>query len=131
MHATNWGKAGDPIPCVDVEDLKTAWRIIGELQRHGIETEKMTLADHFGIDWTAYKSRFKGNDLAAISFRVLLLGLSSVRTDPKLIKKGWFSVEPSEAVFKTTATFPMVWPGEDDRWLPFNVNEFLRQCKAA
>ena len=126
---TNWGTAGQPVAAVEVEDLRTAWRISAELRQKLLDDGKIDSDTHLGMDWMCFKDQFK-SDLPAVSFRWMLLGLASYFQSPENVKNGW-KAEPSEAVFKATATFPMTWPTHDSEKLPFDVGSFLDLCGTA
>jgi len=118
------GNAGEPVPEVDPQDLKTLWQLGRDLRaRHP--------AGQHAIGFDLKKGICKpGANVQAASYRLGMIGMLSQFAQGQLAP--WIKDEQvSDAVFQTMATIPMEWvgPGERRKGLPFDVEEFFRRLR--
>jgi len=115
------GKPGEPVPEVDLDDL----RAIRELYQ---EAQKAHPDQNFGIEFDLMKNVCKpGADVQAIWYRMSQAWVLSQVAKEQLApwtKEG----EIDDAVYRTIATIPMEWIGRGQRQgLPFDADEFFRR----
>ena len=113
------GKAGEPVPVVDVADIKAVYahgRELRALHPRGVAVE---------IDvWKQVCS--PGADVRAVSYRCQMLGVWEW-----LLRAAWTSGDLSENAFKVAARMDLHWmaPGVSQNGL-FRVEEFLAEVFA-
>jgi hypothetical protein len=125
------GKAGEPVPEVDPEDLKRVWQVYDVVK-------KEHPGEQFAIDQLVIQQTCKpGANVRAVSYRAGLLGLILMpivegRTiaGEKLapwIKDG----QLDDAVFHAAAQVPMEWMGVGivTQGPPFDVDELVRRVR--
>lgn len=113
------GKAGEPVPVVDVADMKVVWTHGKELQaRHpgGVAVE-------MGV-WKPLCS--PGADIRAVSYRCSMLGMLEM-----MLRAAWTGGELSENAFKVAARMDLEWMavGVVRNSLPFNLEGFLAELQ--
>jgi hypothetical protein len=112
---------GEPVLEVDPEDLRSVWRETRDLQaRHP--------GQNVAIDAEVIKPICKPTTNADAGwYRMSMLWLLDL-VAPERISSWMKEGEPSDIVFRTIATIPMVWIGHTEReGLPFDVEEFFRR----
>jgi hypothetical protein len=117
------GKAGEPVPVVDPEDLKIVFDTYEDATKRGIKTVGAGTFMH------ACKP---GADLTALWFRYSILQLGLSRPVPELapwVKDG----EPADAVFREASRIPMEWIGVgiSHQGTPFEPEELFRRISGA
>ncbi len=116
------GKPGEPVPTVNPEDVKTAWRITKDADaRHPGKNVAV------GIDVMRRACR-PGTNIESVGYRAGFLWMMSyiAPEDPRFTRDR----QPEEAVFRAAAIVPAVWMGVGiaREGPPFDVKEFLRLC---
>ena len=106
------GSPGEPVPEVDLEDLKAIWQ----------ETRDLLAShpgQHFGFEEPAICK--PGANAQAIWYRSSMIWVLNQFAQKQLAL--WIKDEEvSDAVFRTMATIPMEWVGQTEReGLPFDV----------
>jgi len=115
---------GEPVPEVDLEDLKTIWQMARDLQaRH--------TGQNVAIGFEVMKAVCKpGANAQAVWYRSSMIWVLNQFAQEQLapwVKDG----ELSDAVFRTMATIPMEWVGHTElEGLPFDIERFFRELKA-
>jgi hypothetical protein len=113
------GKAGEPVPVVDVADIKVMWA-------HGQELKAQHprgVAVEVGI-WKQLCS--PGADIRAVSYRCGMLGLLEM-----MLRAAWTGGELSANAFKVAARMDLHWMavGAAQNGLPFSVEGFLAEVQ--
>jgi hypothetical protein len=113
------GNVGEPVPLVDVADIKVMWTHYQELEAR--QPGGVTVA--FGI-WKQLCS--PGADIRAVFYRCGMLGLLEM-----MLRPAWTGGELSENVFKTAARMDLDWMpvGVVQHELPFNLEGFLAEVQ--
>jgi len=93
------GKAGEPVPVVDVADLKAMWTTSQELK-----------ARHAGVAFAIGAGVFKavckpGADILAVAYRRAMLEMLE-----RTLRAAWNGGELSENAFKVAARMDLNWP---------------------
>jgi hypothetical protein len=113
------GKAGEPVPVVDVADIKVMWTHSQELkaQHPGGSTVSVDI-------WKQLCS--PGADVRAVFYRCSMLGLLEM-----MLRAAWTGGELSENAFKVVATMDLDWMqvGVVQNGLPFNLEGFLAEAQ--
>jgi hypothetical protein len=112
-----FGKAGEPVPVVDVADIKVMWAHFRELK----EQHPRGVAVEAGI----FKQLCSpGADIRAVSYRCQMLGLLEM-----MLRPVWTDGEISANAFKVAARIDLHWMavGVPQNGFPFNLEEFLGQ----
>jgi len=114
------GKAGEPVPVVDVADIKVMWT-------HGQELKAQSPGGSVGVGidiWGQLCS--PGADVRAVFYRCSMLGLLEM-----LLRAAWTGGELSENAFKVAATMDLDWMpvGVVQNGLPFNLEGFLAEAQ--
>jgi hypothetical protein len=115
------GNAGESVPEVDPNDLKTMWREVRNLQaRHPGQS--------VGITREAMKAFCRpGANAQAVWYRSTMIWVLNQFAQDQLARWVKDDEEVSDLVFRTMATIPMEWIGAAEReGLPFDVEEFFR-----
>jgi hypothetical protein len=120
------GKAGEPVPEVDVEDVRAVWRFYREV-------EKNSPGRHVAIDSLLLASVCKpGADVHAVCYRQAQLGLLKMlasRLPPLQDSIGHLTSggEFKDSAFQAIAKIPMEWIGNKRRQeFPFDVEQFIK-----
>jgi hypothetical protein len=114
-------KAGEPVPIVDVADIKAVWARCRELRTQHPAGGGMALVE-LGV-WKQVCS--PGADIRAVTHRCLRLGLWEM-----LLRPAWTGGDFSESAFKVAARMDLHWmaPGIAEEGL--GVEEFLAEVFA-
>ena len=112
-----FGKAGEPVPVVDVADMKVMWA-------HGQKLKAQHLggvAVEVGI-WKQLCS--PGADIQAVSYRCQMLGLLEM-----MLRAAWTGGELSVNALKVAARIDLHWMavGVAQNGFPFNLEGFLAE----
>jgi|SRR5580693_8547050 hypothetical protein len=113
------GKAGEPVPVVDVADIKVMWT-------HGQELK----AQHPGgvaVGMDVWKQLCSpGADVRAVAYRYGMWGLLEM-----MLRAAWTGGEPSENAFKVAARMDLDWMPVSvvQNGLPFNLEGFLAEVQ--
>jgi hypothetical protein len=109
-----FGKAGEPVPVVDVADIKLMWAHYQELN-----AQHPGGAFEIGI-WKQVCS--PGADIRAVSYRCSMLGMLEM-----MLRAAWIGGELSENAFKVAARIDLQWMavGVVQNSLPFSLEQFL------
>ncbi len=113
-----FGKAGEPVPVVDVADIKVMWSHCQELKAQhpgGVAVE-------VGI-WKRVCS--PGADIRAVSYRCQRLGLWGM-----LLRPAWNGGDLSENAFKVAARMDLHWMAPGVAQEGAGVEEFLAEVLA-
>jgi hypothetical protein len=112
------GKAGEPVPAVDVADMKVMWAYLQELNA----SHPGGVAVEVGI-WQRICS--PGADIRAVSYRIQMLSLLEM-----MLRAAWPGGELSANALKVAARIDLRWmaPGEVQNGLPFSVEGFLAEA---
>ena len=113
------GKAGEPVPIVDVADIKVMWA-------HGQELKAPHpggVAVEVGI-WKQLCS--PGADIRAVSYRCGMLGLLEM-----MLRAAWTGGELSANAFKVAARMDLHWMavGVAQNGFPFSLEGFLAEVQ--
>jgi hypothetical protein len=114
-----FGKAGEPVPVVDVADIKAMWTNFRELE-----------AQHprgVGVEAGIFKQLCSpGADIRAVSYRCQMLGLLEM-----MLRPVWTGGEISASAFKVAASIDMHWMavGIPQNGFPFSLEEFLGEVQ--
>ena len=118
------GNPGEPVPTVDVADLKSVWAIYHDIEsRH---PEGKTGVDSALIE----RACSAGADTHAVIYRLWMLGFLEMLPGNVLGK--WKEQERlDDAVFRIIARLPMKWMemGIPRSELPFDVQSFLEELR--
>jgi len=114
------GKAGEPVPVVDVADMKVMWAYLEELKarypRGGV-----------GVDVDIWKRLCSpGADVRAVSYRCQMLGLLEM-----MLRAAWTGGELSANALKVAARMDLHWMAVgvvQNEW-PFSVEGFLAEVQ--
>jgi hypothetical protein len=125
MDATHFwpgGNPGEPVPSVEVADIKSVWTIYEEIRSRVPE-------GNVGVDISTIKRACSAHaDLPAVTYRSSMLGLLEMCPGDLLApwKRGGAL---DEAVFKVAATIAMKWMGTEvpQSGLPFDVDAFIQE----
>jgi hypothetical protein len=119
------GRAGEPVPEADPQDVRAVWMVGRDVQRShpggqvAIGVGTLEAACSPGADFPAVWHR-------ASQISILTLAM------PELLKPWTKDGELTETVFKAAAKIPMEWIGENLRHgLPFDVEDFMRRVSEA
>ena len=114
-----FGKAGEPVPVVDVADIKVMWAQIQELKAQ----HPGGVAVGVGI-WKQLCS--PGADIRAVSYRCQMLGLLEM-----MLRAAWTGGEISANAFKVAARMDLRWMavGVAQNGFPFSLVEFLAEAQ--
>jgi hypothetical protein len=123
-EGTFWrGHVGEPVPSVNVADLKAAWEI-------GERIESQHAGGTVAIASTVIENACSpGADIRSIGYRCGMLRiLEMCRGDVLATWKQ--SGQFHDGVFRVVATIPMTWIGEGlSQRLPFDVDAFLEELR--
>lgn len=113
------GKAGEPVPVVDVADMKVVWTHGKELKARHPEG----VAVGMGV-WKQLCS--PGADIRAVSYRCSMLGMLEM-----MLRAAWTGGELSENAVKVAARMDLEWMavGVVRNSLPFNLEGFLAELQ--
>jgi hypothetical protein len=117
------GKPGEPVPAVDLEDLKTVWQIGRDAQvNHPGKPVAVGVACFI-------RSCKPGADIEAVSYRAGLVWLMT-QIAPEHLARFTREGQPDDTVFRAAAKVPAEWMGVGvvREGPPFDVNEFMRLC---
>jgi hypothetical protein len=112
------GEPGEPVPVVDVADLKAMWTFTQEwTAKHG----------NRAVGLTAYTGPQKqicspGADVRAVNYRCTLLRLIEMTIRPM-----WAGGDVSDAALKVAATMDLKWMAMGVVYSGTDMNEFLAQ----
>jgi hypothetical protein len=118
-----WGHLGEPVPTVNVADLKAAWEI-------GERIEAQHAGGTVAIASTVIENACSpGADIRSIGYRCGMLRILEMwRGDVLAMWKR--SGQFHDAVFRVVATIPMTWIGEGlSQSLPFDVDAFFEELR--
>ncbi len=124
------GAAGEPVPQVDPEDIKAAWKVGRDIEsRHsggpGLHA--------YAIGVEVFKAACKpGANIPAVCYRGMMLGVLTRHAQEQLapwVKEG----KVDDAVFLAIADVPMEWMGVgmERKGLPFDAEDFIRRVREA
>jgi hypothetical protein len=115
------GNAGEPVPEVDPQDLKTIRQLGRDLQAR---QSGQQIATGFDLMKAICKP---GANVYAVWYRSSMIWVLNQFAQEQLAP--WVKDEQvSDVVFQTMATIPMEWIGHAEReGLPFDVEEFFRR----
>jgi hypothetical protein len=116
------GRAGEPVPQVDPEDIKAVWKLDQEVKK-----------DHPGLKVAIGVEIFErackhGANVRAVTYRTQHIGMLQLilpdLMDPLLQDK-------PEAVFRAAAEIPIEWMGVGivRDGLPFDLEDFVRRVR--
>jgi hypothetical protein len=114
-----FGKAGEPVPVVDVADIKVMWAFCQDLKAQhpeGVAVE---------VDiWKRLCS--PGADIRAVSYRCQMLGLLEM-----MLRAAWTGGELSVTAFKVAARMDLHWMavGVAQNGFPFSLEGFLAEVQ--
>lgn len=116
------GKPGEPVPEVDLEDLKTFWQIEKDVQSHSGPGVSV------GRDLMEQACK-PGVNIEAISYRAMTLWMMN-QIAPEQLAQFMPEGQPNDSVFRAAAKIPLEWIGIGivQQGPPFDVNEFMRLC---
>lgn len=118
------GRAGEPVPQVDPEDVKAVWEI-------GQESVKENPQGNVAIGLEIFRRACKpGANVPAVTYRTQQIGmLQLIRPD---VVDPLLQAKP-EAVFRAAAEIPMEWLGVGivRHGLPFDPDDFVRRVREA
>jgi hypothetical protein len=118
-----YGRAGEPVPIVDPEDVKAVWEL-------GQESVKGHPQGDVAISVEIFRHACKpGANVPAVTYRMQQIGILQLirpdMVDPLLQDK-------PEAVFRAAAEISMEWIGAGVRHgLPFDPDDFVRRVREA
>jgi hypothetical protein len=119
-----FGRAGEPVPIVDPEDVKAVWEV-------GQESVKGHPQGGVAISVEIFRHACKpGANVPAVTYRTRKIDmLRLIRPD---VMDPFLQDKP-EAVFRAAAEIPMEWMGVGivRHGLPFDAEEFLRRVREA
>jgi hypothetical protein len=121
MELFGYGRAGEPVPVVDPEDVRAVWEITQESGK-----------GHQGgimIGREIFRHACKpGANVPAVTYRtrkIDMLRMIAPEVMEPLLK------DKFDAVFRAVAEIPMEWIGTDVRHgLPFDRDDFIRRVRA-
>jgi hypothetical protein len=117
-----YGEPGEPVPAVDVADIKAMWDFIQDTKKRRPEGEGLFigLGVYQGICGP-------GADIGAIGYRLSMLGLIE-----HLLESAYPGGQWSEAALKSLATMELTWMpvGVSRQGFPFDLVAFLAQARA-
>lgn len=117
-----WEQRAGDAPAVKVEDLKSVWRLFGDMQAIGPGKSK-------AAGEIIYKSVCSpGADVQAVWDRAgMLAAILEIR--PELAAAWIQDGRPDDAVFEVAATFPMenMEPGMVREGFPLDMGEFVKR----
>jgi hypothetical protein len=114
-----FGKAGEPVPVLEVADIKVMWA-------HGQELK----AQHPGgvaVEVSIWKQLCSpGADIRAVSYRCQMLGLLEM-----MLRAVWTGGELSANAFKVAARMDLHWMavGVAQNGFPFSLERFLAEVQ--
>jgi hypothetical protein len=113
------GKPGEPVPAVDVEDIKAVWALAQDVKkRHPL--------GGVAIGVNLYESVCTPSaDIRAVLHRLGMLGFVEF-----LLEAAYPGGQWTEAAFRTAAKMELIWPPVDIPHFPLDVVEFLAQARA-
>ena len=114
-----FGKAGEPVPVVDVDDIKVMWAYLQKLKAQ----HPGGLAVEVGI----FKQLCSpGADIRAVSYRCQMLGLLEM-----MLRAAWAGGELSVNAFKVAARMDLHWMavGVAENGFPFSLEGFLAEVQ--
>jgi hypothetical protein len=118
------GAAGEPVPPVDPEDVKSVWELSQEVV-------KEHPGQQVAIGLHGFKARCKpGTDISAVTYRAGMIGILQ-RAAPAIMEP--LINDKLDAVFLAAAEIPMEWLGVGivRHGLPFDADDFLRRVREA
>jgi hypothetical protein len=115
------GKAGEPVPVVDVADIKKMWA-------YGKELRAGHPQGSVGISINIWQKVLPpGTDIRAVSYRCGMLSMLEMMLEPV-----WAGGQLTEAAFKTIATMEMEWAAVGVVYKGgqlFNLEAFFAQAR--
>lgn len=117
------GKPGEAVPAVDLENVKSLWRI-------GTNVDTTDPGMVVVVGYYAMKQACQPNaDMKAVWYRANFVWLMTLMAPEELapfMQEG----QPNDGVFSAAAKVPAEWMGVGlvRQGPPFDVNEFLRLC---
>ena len=118
------GNPGEPVPPVEMADLKAVWAIYNEIKSRHPE-EKVAVGSPL-----IEEACSAGADTPAVMYRLWMLGF--LETQPGNLLARWKEKEHlDDAVFRIIARVPMKWMemGVVQSALPFDVQSFLEELR--
>jgi hypothetical protein len=122
--ASLFGRAGEPVPTVDAEDLQTAYEILTD------PAHRPAGGGQVGFSIDIFRRTCKaGADISAVTYRAMMLQLLPMvareQVAPFVKEDGKFDA----MVYREFAGFPMKWlpQGSMPAGTPFDLEEFLRR----
>lgn len=118
------GRAGEPVPVVDPEDVKAVWEI-------GQESVKENPQANVAIGVEIFRRACKpGANVPAVTFRAGQIGILR-RIQPDVMDP--LIQDKPKAVFRAAAEIPMEWLGVGivRHGLPFDPDDFVRRVREA
>ena len=128
MHAHHslWvGNPGEPVPVVEMEDLKSAWHIYKDIEsRHP--------GEQVGVGISVIEHACSATaDVRAVTYRCGMLQILE-RLAGDLLAPWQQSGQLDDSVFRVAARIPMNWisVGIPQSGLPFDIDAFLDELRA-
>ena len=117
------GNAGEPVPEVDPQDIKTLWH-----EGHDLQAKQSGKQVAMGSELIKAVCK-PGANIQAVWYRSRMIWVLNQFPQEQLAP--WVKNEQvSEAVFQTMATIPMKWVWHSEReGFPFDVEEFFRRLR--
>lgn len=123
MELFGYGRAGEPVPVVDAEDVRAVWEL-------GQETAKENPGRNVAIGVEIFRHACKpGANVSAVTYRTRKIDM--LRTiAPEVMEP--LPKDKFDAVLQTVATIPMEWVGVGVHhgWA-FDPSDFIRQVTEA
>jgi hypothetical protein len=124
-HQLFGGNPGEPVPTVDMEDLKSVWTRYRDIESAHPELKTA------GVESTLIKAICSaGADIHAVMYRLWMLGFLEM-IPGNLLGKWKENKRFDDTVFKIIARIPMKWMehGVPQSELPFDVQSFLEELR--
>jgi hypothetical protein len=121
MELFGYGRAGEPVPAVDPEDVTVVWEI-------GQESVKGHPQGNVAIGMEIFRRACKpAANVPAVTYRTGQIGILKL-IQPEVMDP--LVQDKPKAVFRAAAEIPMDWIGGGvRRGLPFDVDDFLRRVR--
>jgi len=125
------GEAGEPVPQVDPEDVKAAWKVGRDIERRHPGGPGGLHAYAIGVE--VFKAACKpGADIPAVGYRGMMLGTLTRHAQEQLAP--WLEEgRPDDVIFRAIAQVPMEWMGVGipRQGLSFDFEDFMRRVHEA
>lgn len=121
-----FGRAGEPVPTVDPEDVKAVWELFSD-------SEKKHPGRPGAVGIEIFKHACSlGADIPAITYRAQMLWVLQ-HASPEALAPWTKDEQIDDAVFRAIAETSMEWMGlgAPRQGFPFDPNDFLRRVSEA